>query len=217
MPMGVASMSLTRAMPGASTLCTCAGSGCPAAAACKAGTRLSKISVVLPEPDTPVTTVSRPLGSAASSGCTVWMAPVARRIAPCANTSCRGQRGRSGAAVPGSRNGPMRDAGFWASAAGGPWAMTVPPSAPAPGPSSTIWPAWASTWVSWSTSSTVLPSATRSSMTAVSPLRLAGCRPMDGSSNTYSTPVVRLRTARASCMRWRSPVESVDAARSSAR
>ena len=47
--------------------------------------------------------------------------------------------------------------------------------------------------------------------------QLAGCRPMDGSSNTYRTPVVRLRTARASCIRWRSPVESVDAERSSVR
>ena len=37
------------------------------------------------------------------------------------------------------------------------------------------------------------------------------------SSSTYSTPVVRLRTARASCTRWRSPVDSVEPARSSAR
>lgn len=43
------------------------------------------------------------------------------------------------------------------------------------------------------------------------------CKPMEGSSSTYKTPVVRLRTARASCMRWRSPVESVEAARSSVR
>ena len=40
---------------------------------------------------------------------------------------------------------------------------------------------------------------------------------MEGSSSTYSTPVVRLRTARASCIRCRSPVERVEAARSSAR
>ena len=39
---------------------------------------------------------------------------------------------------------------------------------------------------------------------------LEGCRPMEGSSSTYSTPVVRLRTARASCIRCRSPVERVD-------
>ena len=37
---------------------------------------------------------------------------------------------------------------------------------------------------------------------------------MDGSSSTYKTPVVRFRTALASCIRCRSPVESVEAARS---
>ena len=40
---------------------------------------------------------------------------------------------------------------------------------------------------------------------------------MEGSSSTYRTPVVRLRTARASCIRWRSPVDRVEEARSSAR
>ena len=33
---------------------------------------------------------------------------------------------------------------------------------------------------------------------------------MDGSSSPYSPPVVRLRTARASGTRWRSPVDSVE-------
>ena len=75
----------------------------------------------------------------------------------------------------------------------------------------------ASTWVSWSTSTTELPSSTRSCITPVRPTMLAGCRPMDGSSSTYRTPVVRLRTARASCIRGRSPVDRVDAARSSER
>ena len=51
-------------------------------------------------------------------------------------------------------------------------------------------------------------------MTSVSPVIFAGCNPIDGSSSTYSTPVVRLRTARASCMRCLSPVESVEEARS---
>ena len=37
---------------------------------------------------------------------------------------------------------------------------------------------------------------------------------MEGSSRTYSTPVVLFRTARASCIRCRSPVERVEAARS---
>lgn len=33
------------------------------------------------------------------------------------------------------------------------------------------------------------------------PLEIMGCKPIDGSSRTYSTPVVRLRTALASCAR----------------
>ena len=48
-------------MPGASTARTCLGSLRPAMDASSAGMRLSRISVVLPEPDTPVTTLSRPL------------------------------------------------------------------------------------------------------------------------------------------------------------
>ena len=52
---------------------------------------------------------------------------------------------------------------------------------------------------------------------AEQPIHVRGVQAMDGSSSTYSTPVVRLRTARASCTRWRSPVESVAPARSSAR
>ena len=40
---------------------------------------------------------------------------------------------------------------------------------------------------------------------------------MDGSSSTYSTPVVRFLTARASCIRWRSPVDRVEAALSRVR
>ena len=43
---------------------------------------------------------------------------------------------------------------------------------------------------------------------------LDGCNPIDGSSSTYKTPVVRLRTARANCIRWRSPVDKVAEARS---
>ena len=90
MPMGVASISFTCAISSASTLFTCAGRAVPFTFACKAGIRLSSTSVVLPEPDTPVTTVSRPLGSSSSSGFTVWMAEVARWMRPCANSSFSG-------------------------------------------------------------------------------------------------------------------------------
>ena len=82
MPIGVASMSFTCAMPSASTALTWGGSGLPAVCAASAGTRLSRISVVLPEPDTPVTTVSRPLGMSTSSGLTVWMASGRKMDAP---------------------------------------------------------------------------------------------------------------------------------------
>ena len=51
-------------------------------------------------------------------------------------------------------------------------------------------------------------------MTPFRPTMFDGCSPTDGSSRTYSTPVVLFRTARASCILWRSPVESVEAARS---
>ena len=78
MPMGVASMSFTCRTPAASTAKTCSGSFCSLIAAVRPGTRLSKIRVVLPEPDTPVTAVSRPLGMSTSRGFTVWMVPVDR-------------------------------------------------------------------------------------------------------------------------------------------
>ena len=217
MPMGVASMSLTWRMPSASMRFTCAGSLPPAVAAARAGTRLSSTMVVLPEPDTPVTTVSRPLGMSASRGLTVWMASVAKRMArartgrlrACAAASAP-RRARSGRARSGRR-------GFAAICSSVPWAITRPPPAPASGPISISQSASFRIWVSWSTSSTELPSATRSRITPFRPTMLAGCRPMEGSSSTYSTPVVRLRTARASCIRWRSPVESVEAARSRVR
>ncbi len=86
MPMGVASMSLTCRMPAASMPRTCGGRGFPAAAAARAGTRLSRISVVLPEPETPVTTESRPFGNETQSGCTVWIASVVIRMQPSANS-----------------------------------------------------------------------------------------------------------------------------------
>ena len=54
MPMGVASISLTWAMPGADMLLTWAGRLPPRVRASRAGTRLSRISVVFPEPETPV-------------------------------------------------------------------------------------------------------------------------------------------------------------------
>ena len=78
MPMGAASMSFTCAMPSARISRMCGGSARPPMLASSAGIRLSSTMVVLPEPDTPVTTVSRPFGMSTSSGWTVWICDVDR-------------------------------------------------------------------------------------------------------------------------------------------
>lgn len=49
----------------------CDGIFCPLIFALSAGIRLSSTIVVFPEPETPVTTVSRPIGIRTSKGCTV--------------------------------------------------------------------------------------------------------------------------------------------------
>ena len=145
--------------------------------------RLSKTRVVFPEPDTPVTTVSRPLGISTSRGFTVWIAPVDRRIRPRSNSSSFEARGLRISAFP-ERNGPIREPSFSAIWGTVPWAITWPPPAPAPGPISIIQSASLRIWVSWSTKITELPSSIRSCITPVSPTMLEGWRPMDGSSST---------------------------------
>lgn len=90
MPIGVASISFTWEIPAGSTERTWEGRGVFAIAASMPGTRLSRIRVVFPEPETPVTTVRRPLGIFTLSGFTVWMAPVEREMAPCSNRSFPG-------------------------------------------------------------------------------------------------------------------------------
>ena len=148
------------------------------------GTKLSRISVVLPEPDTPVTTVSRPLGISTFKGFTVWMAAVERCILPSANSSPAQTRSLTWISAVPARNGPIWDALFWAISGIVPWATTCPPLAPAWGPISISQSAWDNIWVSWSTRITEFPSATRSRITPVSPTMLEGCRPMEGSSST---------------------------------
>ena len=134
MPIGVASISLTCSIPGASIAVTWTGSVSPRMEACKAGIRLSRIRVVLPDPDTPVTAVSRPFGIFTVSGFTVWIAPVVIVIVPSANIEsafafCRTAIDRSP-----ERNPPIFECGSAATAAIVPCAMTVPPFLPASGP-----------------------------------------------------------------------------------
>lgn len=95
--------------------------------ASSAGTRLSSTIVVLPEPDTPVTTVSRPLGMSSSKGLTVWMLPVERWIAPSANISPSLAHRRNFVSAFPERNGPIWDSGFASKSSIVPSAMTCPP------------------------------------------------------------------------------------------
>jgi hypothetical protein len=67
---------------------------------------------------------------------------------------------------------------------GGPWAITVPPLVPAPGPSSMTQSALRMTSRSCSTTTTELPFPARAVIVLSSPATLLGCRPTDGSSST---------------------------------
>ena len=69
--MGVASISSTFEMPSASIRRIELGETVPSAAERNAGTSVSNTIVVLPEPDTPDTTVRRPRGMSTNNGCTV--------------------------------------------------------------------------------------------------------------------------------------------------
>ncbi len=111
-PMGVASMRFARSMPAASMRLTWEGSFALLAFATSAGMRLSSTSVVLPEPDTPVTAVRRPRGMATSSGFTVCSASVASSMLPWANTSAAGTRSRTRTVSSPERKPPISEAGF---------------------------------------------------------------------------------------------------------
>ena len=65
---------------------------------------------------------------------------------------------------------------------------SAPPCSPAPGPMSTTWSAARIVSSSCSTTSTVLPRSRSRSSVAISLALSRWCRPIDGSSSTYSTP-----------------------------
>ena len=70
---------------------------------------------------------------------------------------------------------------------------------------------------SCSTMMTELPLPVSAAIVVRSPSTLLGCSPTDGSSSTYSMPVVLARTVEVSSMRCRSPVDSDAPARSRCR
>ena len=156
MPMGVASMSFTCRIPSASMESTCSGSFFPFIRACRAGIRFYSMRFVLPEPDTPVTEVSFPLGISASNDFTVWIGPVERQIRPSENNCSDVLFATSGCLLhlprisgeileelsedleEPERNGPIWESLFLQISSTVPSAITCPPSAPAPEPISMI-------------------------------------------------------------------------------
>ena len=98
-----------------------------------------------------------------------------------------------------------------------PLASSRPPSSPAPGPRSIRRSAAMITSGSCSTTSTVLPRSRSSCMILTSLAVSRECRPIDGSSSTYSAPTSRDPSELASWMRCDSPPLSVDDRRSSVR
>ncbi|CAO0837939.1 hypothetical protein SMICM17S_04068 [Streptomyces microflavus] len=115
-----------------------------------AAVNTSETSVDLPEPATPVTTVSTPVGNDTSSPLRLCRSaprtgrrPVGERNSPLSGVRRRRHRPVSVSASRSRSNGPSK--------------TTCPPSAPARGPMSTMWSATAITSGSCSTTSTVLP------------------------------------------------------------
>ena len=148
MPIGVASISFTCFMSGASIERTWSGSFFFFVTASRPGIRLSSTRVVFPEPETPVTRVSLPFGISTSRGFTVWIAEVERWILPKAKRSSAFVLSLTEIAVP-ERKGPIFEAGSRVRSCTVPWAMTCPsPGTCFSGPISMIHWALESTWVS---------------------------------------------------------------------
>ena len=215
MPIGVASMSFTCPIPTACTSLTWAGKAAPLVLAASAGQGFPKSTLSC-----------CPTGHAGHDGQAAFRDIYFQRFdrvdgaggkvdAPSANKFLGGAvLGRHAPARP--KTGPICDAALAVSSGTVPWAMIRPPPAPASGPISMIVRFCQHLGVVVDKDDRVAV-GNQVVHDAVQADDVRGCSPMDGSSSTYSTPVVRLRTARASCIRWRSPVESVADARSSVR
>ena len=135
------------------------------------------ISELFPEPATPVTTTSTPVGTSTSTPVRLWVLAPRTSMTPVRSRTVPLRRARSSRCrpvnVPDERS-PGRSPSY----------TTSPPAEPAPGPRSTTWSAIAMASGLCSTTSTVLPlSRNRSSRVFIRAMS-CGCRPMVGSSNT---------------------------------
>ena len=142
---------------------------------------MSFTSVLLPEPDTPQTTVNSPTGNLVST--------LLRLFSRAFLTSSHRPSGESlGDGLPTfarpDRYMPVRDVWDLAHSSAVPLKTSLPPFSPASGPSSTIQSAALRAASSCSTSSTVLPPSRRLRRAPMSMSSSAGCSPIVGSSST---------------------------------
>ena len=100
---------------------------------------------------------------------------------------------------------------------GVPLKITLPPWIPAPGPISTIQSLWRMVSSSCSTTNTELPKSRMCFSVAISLSLSFWCKPIEGSSNTYKTPVNWEPIWVARRIRWASPPLNVPANRSNVR
>ena len=177
--------------------------------------RMSLTSVDFPDPDTPVTATRQPSGNATS---------MFFRLCSRAPTTVSIRFGSTGRRVAGTgidrrpeMNAPVADSGEAASSSTVPDTTTRPPCSPAPGPMSTTWSAARIVSSSCSTTISVLPRSRSRVRVWISRWLSRWCRPIDGSSSTYSTPTNPEPICVASRIRCASPPDSVAAARSSER
>ncbi len=177
--------------------------------------RMSLTSVDLPEPDTPVTDVSVPSGNDTS---------MPRRLCSRAPTTVSWRflsilRRLAGIGIDlrPDRYAPVIDSLFVSSFLYGPLCTTLPPCSPAPGPMSTTQSDVRMVSSSCSTTISVLPRSRSLVSVSINRWLSRWCRPIDGSSSTYSTPTRPLPICVASRMRCASPPDNVPDARSSDR
>ena len=108
---------------------------------------------------------------------------------------------------------PVNESALLAISLAVPSAITWPPCTPAPTPMSMIWSARRMASSSCSTTITVLPRS-RKRVSVCSKRSLSRwCKPMDGSSSTYITPIKPAPIWLARRMRWASPPDKVSAER----
>ena len=176
----------------------------PFMAAARVLYRISFTRVDLPEPDTPVTQIILPRGkSTVMSRRLFSRALTTRRNLPLPSRRCWG----TSTYLRPDRYCPVMLRLDLQISATLPAATISPPCTPAPGPTSTRKSAWRIVSSSCSTTMRVLPRSRRRFMVAMSLSLSRWCRPMLGSSSTYSTPVRALPIWVARRIRWLSPPE----------